>query len=293
MDVLEIELESEDVGRRIDVVLVRRVDGLSRGRAKSLFDEGHVTINGRLAAKGQRIASGDRVRVAMVPGASGFEATPDPEIELLIVEETPDFVVVDKPVGMPSHPLRAGERGTVAGALLARYPEMRGVGYGAREPGILHRLDNDTSGLLLAARHQDAFRRLREELRAGRIDKRYVANCLGTVTAPAMVDLPIAADPHDRRKVRACRDPREAKRLRAQAARTEILASVPESTGSRVEVRANHARRHQIRVHLAAIGHPLLGDTLYGAPPNEDPHHHLRATGLRFEFDGRTIQVRV
>jgi 23S rRNA pseudouridine1911/1915/1917 synthase len=95
------------------------------------------------------------------------------------------------------------------------------------------------------------------------------------VPAPIVIDTAIANDPRDRRKVRACTDPREIKRLRAQTARTEVLSSVPAEHGSLVEVRANNARRHQIRVHLASIGHPLLGDPLYGGPSLEPPNHHL------------------
>jgi 23S rRNA pseudouridine1911/1915/1917 synthase len=152
---------------------------------------------------------------------------------------------------------------------------MRGVGYKKREPGILHRLDTYTSGVMLAARDQGTFDELRRQLQAGEIEKRYLARCTGIVPAPIVIDAAIANDPRDRRKVRACTDPREIKRLRAQTARTEVLSSVPAEHGSLVEVRANNARRHQIRVHLASIGHPLLGDPLYGGPPLEHSNHHL------------------
>ncbi len=198
---------------------------------------------------------------------------------LEILLETDGYVVVDKPAGVPSHPLKEGELGTLAGALLARYPEMRGVGYSNREPGILHRLDTDTSGLMIAARDQETFDELRRMLQAGEIEKRYLARCTGIVPAPILIDAAIANDPRDRRKVRVCTDPREIKRLGALAARTEILSSTPAEQGSLIEVRANNARRHQIRVHLASIGHPLLGDSLYGGPPHA--HHLLHASSLK------------
>ena len=149
------------------------------------------------------------------------------------------------------------------------------MGYRNREPGILHRLDTDTSGVMLAARDQETFDALRRQLQAGQIEKRYLARCQGIVPAPIVIDTPIANDPRDRRKVRACIDPREIKRLRAQAARTELLVSTPAEHGSLVEVRADNARRHQIRVHLASIGHPLLGDTLYGGLTLENLDRHL------------------
>lgn len=271
----ELEVEEDDSGERLDVLLARRAPGLSRGRVKRLFEAGEVRLNGRRAKKSALVATGDRVTLESLPGPTDFHATPDPALDIEVVVEREGYVVVEKPAGVPSHPLREGELGTLAGALVVRYPEMRGVGYRKREPGILHRLDNDTSGLMLAARDQPTFEALRQQLQAGEIEKRYVARCAGIVIAPQIVDAPIANDPRDRRKVRVCRDPREIKRLQAQPARTEILRSERDDLGSRVEVRANNARRHQVRVHLASIGHPLLGDTLYGGPILHGLDRHL------------------
>ena len=275
MAALELKVDEEDAGKRLDVVLATRVPNLSRGRAKAMIDEGLVLVAGRRAKKSYAVSAGDRVSVAGQPGPVDFDATPDPDLRFDVLLETVDFVVIDKPVGVPSHPLRAGELGTVAGALVARYPEMRGVGYSRREPGILHRLDTDTSGVMLAARNARAFEALREQLRAGQIEKRYLARCDGMVPAPDLIDAPIANAPRDKRKVKACSDPREIKRLGAKAARTEVLTSAPAPHGSLVELRANHARRHQIRAHMAWIGHPLLGDALYGGPALRGVGHHL------------------
>ncbi|NNE20550.1 MAG: RluA family pseudouridine synthase, partial [Myxococcales bacterium] len=244
--------------------LARRIPELSRARAKVLIATGEVRVDGRRVKKSYALKAGDRVTLEGMPGAVDFDATPDPGLALEVLLETDSYVVVDKPAGVPSHPLRAGELGTLAGALVARYPEMRGVGYRKREPGILHRLDTGTSGVMLAARDQQTFDELRRMLQAGEIEKRYLARCVGVVPAPLVIDTPIATDPRDRRKVRVCTDPREVKRLGAQSASTEVLSSTPAENGSLVELRANNARRHQIRVHLASIGHPLLGDPLYG-----------------------------
>lgn len=275
MPAIELEIQEEDAGQRIDVVLARRVPELSRGRAKALIDEGLVCVDGRRVKKSRALIVGDRVTVDELPGPVDFYAEPDPNLDLDVLLETRDYVVVDKRAGVPSHPLQEGELGTLAGALVARYPEMRELGYRKREPGILHRLDTDTSGVMLAARTREAFDSLRAELRAGKIEKRYLARCQGVVPAPCLIETAIARDPRDRRKVRACVDPREIKRLSAQAARTEVLSSTVAEHGSLVELRADSARRHQIRVHLASIGHPLLGDTLYGGPALEQPSHHL------------------
>jgi 23S rRNA pseudouridine1911/1915/1917 synthase len=271
----ELEVTEEEAGLRLDVLLARRLETLSRARAKALIEAGEVRVAGRRAKKSHVVSVGDRVSIVDVPGPVDFYATPDPTLELLVIRETDDYVIVEKPVGVPSHPLKEDELGTLAGALVARYPEMREVGYRRREPGILHRLDTDTSGLLLAARNEEAFARLRSALQSGRIEKRYLARCIGELSAPAVIDGPIANDPRDHRKVRVCRDPREIKRLGARPALTEVLSSTPAKHGSLVEVRANHARRHQVRAHLASIGHPLLGDTLYGGPELDAPKHHL------------------
>jgi len=275
MRAVELEIGEEDAGERLDVVLSRRVPELSRARAKALIEAGSVRVSGRLVKKSYELAVGDRVVVQSLPGPVDFDAAPDPDLVLEVLLENEAYVVIDKPAGVPSHPLREGELGTLANALLARYPEMRGVGYSKREPGILHRLDTDTSGVMLAARSQESFDALRERLQAGEIEKRYLARCHGIVPAPVVIDVPIANDPRDRRKVRACSDLREIQRLRAQGARTEVLESSSAEHGSLVELRANNARRHQIRVHLASIGHPLLGDTLYGGPRLEAPNRHL------------------
>lgn len=275
MPAVELEIGQDDAGERLDVLLARLVPELSRARAKTLIEEGEVLVDGRRVKKAYALTVGDRVTVETLPGPVDFHASPDSNLVLVVLLETDGYVVVDKPAGIPSHPLQKGELGTLAGALVARYPEMRGVGYQKREPGILHRLDRDTSGVMLAARDQESFDELRRKLRAGEIEKRYLARCAGVVPAPLVINTAIANDPRDRRKVRVCTDPRELKRLRAQAAKTEVLSSIPAEHGSLIEVRANNARRHQIRVHLASIGHPLLGDSLYGGPPLEPPNHHL------------------
>lgn len=275
MPAFELQVGESEAGERLDVALARRISHLSRRQVRGLIEAGQVRVAGKPSKKGYQLRAGDRVTIEALPGPADFYAEPDPDLEIDVVLETEGFVVALKPPGVPSHPLRPGERGTLAGALVARYPEMRDVGYGRREPGLVHRLDTGTSGLILAARNAAAFDELRAQLRAGKIEKRYLARCVGEVRAPFVIDAPIANDPSDRRKTRACADVLEAKRLNAQPARTEVLSSRPALHGSLVEVRADFARRHQIRVHLASIGHPLLGDPLYGGPRLEGIDHHL------------------
>ena len=256
---IELEVAPDEAGLRLDVVLVRRVPGMSRAKAREMVESGEIRVNGRTPRKGLRLAPGDQVVLARPPAPTDFHAESDPALPLAIVHEDAWLVVVDKPAGVPSHPLREHERGTIANALVARYPEMSGVGYRLREPGILHRLDTDTSGLMVAARDEVTFDALREALRAGEIDKRYIALVDGRVLAPQLIELPIAPHPKDPRRVVAVEGARG-----ARPARTEILSAEVRGAYTRVEVRARHATRHQVRAHLAAIGHPLVGDTLYG-----------------------------
>ncbi|MFW5926071.1 MAG: RluA family pseudouridine synthase [Myxococcota bacterium] len=290
---MDIVVDDRDVGQRLDVVLVRRVGDMSRAKARRLIAQGAVRINGRRVRKGQPVQPGDRIGVDAVPPPADFPAAPDPDLPLRVAHEDARVVVVDKDPGVPSHPLRPEELGTVAGALVARYPEMAGVGYGLREPGLVHRLDTGTSGLLVAARDTEAFEHLRGALRAGRFDKRYQALCAGRLGAPRLVDHPIASTRKDPRRVVVCREPGEASRLRARPAETEVLEAEPAGPMTWLTVRARTARRHQVRAHLAALGHPLVGDAIYGGPPLEGlGRHFLHAGHLAFPHpDGGEVQV--
>ncbi len=256
---LAFEVQADEEGLRLDVVLVRRVPAMSRKKARDMVEGGEVRLNDRPTRKGGRVAKGDRVTLARAPSRSEFAARPDTLTPLHVVHEDDHLVIVDKPAGMPSHPLREDELGTVASVLVARYPEMALVGYAAREPGILHRLDTDTSGLMMAARDEATFDRLRTDLRALRIDKRYRALVEGELT-PRAIDRPIAPVPGDSRRVRV------GDHEGARPARTEIVSVRAHGRFHEIEVSARAATRHQIRVHLASIGHPLAGDALYGGP---------------------------
>src|SRR5690606_37544019 len=219
---VELDVVEEDAGTRLDVLLVRRVEGMSRAKARRMIEEGGVRVNGRRARKGARVASGDHVHLDETPAPTDYPATPDPDLPLVVRYEDAHLVIADKPAGVPSHPLRPDEKGTLAGALVARYPEMAHVGYAQREPGILHRLDNDTSGLLIAARSARAFELLRAMLTAGRIENRYLA-VVADSPGVRPIDAPIAPPPSDPRRVHACVDPLDRRRAKARPAVTEIL----------------------------------------------------------------------
>ncbi len=274
----DLTVEPDDDGIRLDVLLVRRVDGMSRAKARRLIQDGMVRLNGRRAAKGTRLAAGDHVHLRELPPPSDFDALPDDD-PLDVRYEDAHLVVVDKPAGLPSHPLRPDEARSLAGRLVARYPDMRGVGYARREPGILHRLDNDTSGLVVAARHAEAFDRLRLALREREIDKRYLVLVDGEV-APQTIAHRIAKHPSDPRRVHVCVDGLDRRLPASRPAETEILASRPVGARSLLEVSAACALRHQIRAHLASIGHPLVGDWLYGGASSPAGRHFLHAAEI-------------
>jgi len=283
-----LSVESAAAGQRLDHYLRQALPHVSRSALRALFDAGSIRVNGKPAVKAASIATGDRIEVDLdQPAGAEPVPAPDPELALRVVYEDRWLVAVDKPGGTPSHALRAGERGTVVSALLARYPELRGVGYRSLEPGLLHRLDNDTSGILLAARDQASFESLRRSHLAGTFTKRYLALCAGHVALQRAHAFLCA----DRRKVAV----RDAPFRAARPVTTELIASQPYGSLSLVTVQLTLAARHQVRAHLAQLGHPIAGDSLYGGPSVQGlARHFLHASELELNHpvDGRRLCLR-
>lgn len=255
-----------DDGMRLDRWLPRACPGLSRGSARRLLRAGKVRVNGHVRRTGAPIHAGDRIE--LLDPTSDVPVVPEPGLPLLVVHEDADRVVVDKPAGMHTHPQRPGERGTLVNALIARYPQMTAFGHSPLEPGIVHRLDRDTSGLVLAARNRACFDALCAELRRGDLMKRYQALCAGRVEAPRVLRAYLRAE-GARVAVRA--EPFE----RAQPVELVVEASEPAGASSRVVIRVGSAARHQIRAQLAFAGHPVVGDRLYGGPLHSGLERHL------------------
>lgn len=261
-------------GARLDKALSALSEGASRAKVKAAIDDGGVRVNGRRAPKGSLVSAGDVIEVEGVVAAGEAPCVPA-EGPLDVRFESARVVVAHKPAGQPTAPLKRGEVGALANALLFRYPELAGVGYSAREPGLLHRLDTDTSGLVVVARDASAFDALRAALQSGALEKSYLLVCkeeglpdVGTIAHP------LANHPKDKRRVLACAHPRDVMRLDPRPATTHF--SVERRVGARALVRAEapKALRHQIRAHFASLGHPLVGDTLYGgeAVPGLERH---------------------
>jgi 23S rRNA pseudouridine1911/1915/1917 synthase len=244
-----------------------------------------VTVDGRRARKGDSVREGQTVVAVLHEEQDHVPAPAD--LEPLVV--TKEAVIVDKPAGMPSAKVPNSAKPDAASALALRFPEMRGVGYDPREPGLVHRLDTFTSGLLLAARSASAFERLRQALRDGRLLKRYLAIVEAKgLPAEGTVDGALASHPKNKKKVVVDRGGRPSSTSYHILERHGVLALLGVSAGP--------AYRHQIRVHLASIGHPLLGDELYGGPPTPllgPGRHALHASYLSCsEPDLETFEVR-
>jgi 23S rRNA pseudouridine1911/1915/1917 synthase len=269
---VEFDVATKEHGLRIERVLHTRLADYSRSMLRQLFAAGNVRRNGKRVAKGAVAAAGDRLEVLL---PDSLTAAPDFSMALQVVLENEASVVLEKPAGVACAPRHAGEMGTIANALVARYPEMQRVGYRVLEPGLVHRLDNDTSGLLIAARSETAFEELRAGMKQGLLEKSYLAVIApGELAAEGSISCFVGPDPAHSRRVRVSAHPLLGTSLRTTAYRVV-------QKGERawlVELRVTAAYRHQLRAQLAFVGCPLLGDALYG---NEQPglaRHALHAS---------------
>ena len=267
-------------GERLDRV-VALLTGLPRARAAELVAAGRVSVDGRPAgARAVRVVAGATLEVDVPEEDHAEEAVrPDPTVEVPVVHEDDAVIVVDKPAGLVVHPGAGHRDGTLVGGLLARFPELASVGAPAR-PGIVHRLDRGTSGLLVVARTPAAFDDLVTQLADRTVERRYVAVVLG-VPAPrsGVVDAPIGRSPRDPTRMAVAATGRPAR----THYRVEQTFEQP-VVAARLALRLETGRTHQVRVHLSAIGHPLVGDARYGGdrPALPAPRPCLHATRLGF-----------
>jgi 23S rRNA pseudouridine1911/1915/1917 synthase len=263
-----LEVGSGDTGRRLDLFLADRL-GLSRAQTRRLLARGAVRVAGRSVAanaKGMPLHAGDEVVVAAFTRPEGQRAIAEPELALRVLAEGPGWLAIDKPAGMPVHPLREDERGTVMNAVAARHPEVHGVGEGGLRSGVVHRLDVDTSGVLLVATRQDTWQSLREAFAAHRVEKVYRAIVRGRLRDSGSIELPLVTARHRPARVRVAS---ERERQRSRGVRLASLSwrvCEPLETATLVEVRPVTGHLHQIRVTFAELGHPVAGDRAYGSP---------------------------
>ncbi|HYE93247.1 MAG TPA: RluA family pseudouridine synthase [Terriglobales bacterium] len=266
-----------DAGERLDRWLAARVPEVSRARLQSLIEDGHVRVDGVARKRAYRLQGGESVEVE-IPARVPDDLRPEP-IALTIVHEDEDVLVVDKPAGMVVHPGAGHATATLAAAALAHAPAIATVG-GRQRPGIVHRLDKDTSGLLVIAKTQRAYDSLTRQLVARTVSRRYAAVVHGRVRGDSgTVDAPIGRDPVHRQRM-AIRPPDKGKRA---VSRWRVVERFPQYT--RLEVSLETGRTHQIRVHVASLGHPVVGDRVYGGklrPPIAFDGLALHAAALSF-----------
>ena len=250
-------LTPEAGGERLDAFLARSVEGLTRSAAQRLLEEGAVTSGGRPLKKSEKTASGQVIEVVL-PEPEPVDVLPQ-NIPLDVVYEDSDVIVVNKPVGMVVHPAPGHPDGTLVNALLYHCGNTLSGINGELRPGIVHRIDRDTSGLIIAAKNDKAHLALAEQLQDHSLARVYEAVAVGSFRGDSgTVDAPIGRHPVDRKKMAV--EPRNG---RPAVTHWQVLARYSGCT--HVECRLETGRTHQIRVHLASTGHPLLGDTVYGA----------------------------
>ena len=290
---VDIEVQPDDAGARLDQFLTARLGDRTRSQVQRLIREGRVELDRTVARPGIALRPGDLVRVDIPAPAP---AMPRPEVlPLDILLDDADLVVVNKSAGMVVHPAAGHADGTLVNALLHHVQDLSGIG-GELRPGIVHRLDRGTSGLMVVAKHDQAHAELARQFAEREVVKEYVALVWGLVRQGRRIDLPIGRDPVDRKRI-------SVRSRRAREAVTRVVTAESLEGVTLVRVAIATGRTHQIRVHLSAIGHPVVGDPVYGGRRRHPPSHlrilqrldrpFLHAARLAFTHprDGRRLVV--
>ena len=250
-------------GIRLDRHIIPRLPHYSRKMVKELFAGGRILLNQRPARKGEKITPGDRIKV-ILPTPQSAVPLPDPSVKFSTIYQDQYLLVIDKPGGVPSHPLKVWEKGTLANALVGTYPELQGIGTNPLEPGLVHRLDRGTSGILVVGKNRLSWERLKQDLTGRRWNKKYLALVSGIIEPEGVIQQPLAHHPGDRSRMMIVRGAQEPLRGRIFPAETRFRTLKSFKAFCLLEVDLITGVTHQIRVHLAESGHPVVGDPLYG-----------------------------
>ncbi len=269
-----VQLKADSAGARLDIFIVQKLPELSRSFIQKLIEDGHITLNGKPARSGLKLKAGDEVAIIIPPPEPSELLAED--IPLDIIYEDADLLVVDKPAGMTTHPAPGNPLHTLVNALLSHLPALPESDNPAR-PGIVHRLDKDTSGLILIAKTRGALASLSAQFKSREVKKAYVALVKGKVTPQSgVIDAPIGRDRVHRQKM-SISD-------LGRPARTAYTVLRYLDGYTLVEARPETGRTHQLRVHFASVGHPIVGDATYGAKSELVGRQFLHAQRLSFKL---------
>ncbi|MGD1118661.1 MAG: RluA family pseudouridine synthase [Dehalococcoidales bacterium] len=270
----EFVLVADIAGVRLDKFVGDRVQELSRTHASQLIEGGFITVNGKAAKPSLKLTLGDKVNVTIPPEAPSALAAE--YIPLKIIYEDADLLVIDKPAGLAVHPAPGTPDHTLVNAVLNYLPGLA-ADDGSVRPGIVHRLDKDTSGLILVAKNRVAQANLSDQFKSRTVSKSYLVLVKGRLTPEkGIIEADIGRDPHHRQRMAVVAGGREA--------RTDYRVIRYYGNYTLLEIKPETGRTHQIRVHLAAIGFPVAGDTTYGEKSPRFPRQFLHAHKLRFQL---------
>jgi 23S rRNA pseudouridine1911/1915/1917 synthase len=265
---------ADESGVRLDRYVCERLAELSRTRIQKLIADGFVTVNEQVAKAGLKLNAGDRLKV-ILPPAPPSPLTPE-AIPLNIIYEDDDLLVIDKPAGLTVHPAPGHPVHTLVNAILSRFPHLVALSDSLR-PGIVHRLDRDTSGVMVVAKNSPAQAKLTEQFRVRSVAKAYLVLVKGKLTPEnGVIEAPIGRDPRNRKRMAVV--------TRGREARTEYHVIKYIGDYTLLEVRPETGRTHQIRVHFAAIGYPVVGDKVYGVKSPFLSRQFIHASRLGFKL---------
>ena len=271
---MELKVLNVDVGKRLDNFIVQNVDNLTRSYIKNLIDDELVTVNGKKQKAGYSLKENDIINIQIPEDKEANIKAED--IKLNIMYEDDDILIVDKEKGMVVHPANGNYSGTMVNSLMYSHKDKLSSINGTIRPGIVHRIDKDTSGILVVAKNDNAHKKLSEQFKVHSITRKYIALVKGIIKEDTMdIDYPIGRSSKDRKKMAVTyKNSKEAK------THIKVLKRFYNSNVTLVEATLETGRRHQIRVHMAYVGHPLVGDEVYG---KKDP---------RFKIEGQMLHAK-
>lgn len=271
---MELKVLNVDVGKRLDNFIVQNVDNLTRSYIKNLIDDELVTVNGKKRKAGYSLKENDIINIQIPEDKEANIKAED--IKLNIMYEDDDILIVDKEKGMVVHPANGNYSGTMVNSLMYSHKDKLSSINGTIRPGIVHRIDKDTSGILVVAKNDNAHKKLSEQFKVHSITRKYIALVKGIIKEDTMdIDYPIGRSSKDRKRMAVTyKNSKEAK------THIKVLKRFYNSNVTLVEATLETGRTHQIRVHMAYVGHPLVGDEVYG---KKDP---------RFKIEGQMLHAK-